>query len=340
MNGYLGDSCKAAQALVGLTPAEKWANEQVQKRTGAAMSDGGTGSYYTGYSQLKTSLNATLGTALPVVERTNSGGSPVGAGERNVTWLAINSGSLASSSPQYMQVIRGMMGTKIYRQKPGSDVLSLNPVYSQKVYVKNLAGKWYDNSISLPVWDCGVDIQEKCLEPVGDTIANFKPLSRLAYESMKLIRDAIVSRQDILSVAGGQDAMRMMGSTRLPAYKILELTSSGGLTGLSEIMMQKYADLMGWELATQFVIQLTEDVAKQISDSKAATGNGFAQEDLEYLEDKLKTLNMEAAEIRRELTAINGSQADLINEMQMMERSFYNSFNLRLMDNLKSAQRR
>jgi hypothetical protein len=157
---------------------------------------------------------------------------------------------------------------------------------------------------------------------------------------MKTIRDAIVNRQDVLTVTGGEEAMQMMGSTRLPAYKILELTSAGGLTGLSEIMMQKYADLMGWELATQFILQLTEDVAKQISDSKASSGNGFAQEDLEFLEKKLTKLNVEAAEIRNELAAINGSQADLINEIQMMERSFYNSFNLRLMDNLKTAQRR
>ena len=305
------------------------------------MAAGGTGSYYTAYSQLKTSLNATFGTAIPVAEQTNSGGSPVGAGERNVTWLAINSGSLASSTPQYMQVILGMLGTKIYKRRPGSgDELAMNPVFTQVVEVKDLAGYWYESSKNLTVWDCGTDITQPCLEPTGDVISGFKPLARLAYESMKTIRDAIVNRQDVLTVTGGVEAMQMMGLTRLPAYKILELTSSGGMTGLSEIMMQKYANLIGWELATQFILQLTEDVAKQISDSKATASSGFAQADLDFLEKRLTGLNMEASAIRNELAVINGSQADLINEIQMMERSFYNSFNLRLMDNLKMAQRR
>lgn len=340
MNGYLGDSCKSAKALLGMTPPEKWSEEQVTKRTGAKMQEGDAGSYYTAYSQLKTSLGATLAAALPAGEGANSGGSPVGAAERNVTWLAINSGTLASSTPEYMKVIMSIMGTKIYKKNPGSDILAMNPVYTQKVYLKNLAGRWYENSVNLPVWDCGIDITDQCLVPTGDTITGFKPLARLAYESMRTVRNAIVARQDILSVPGGTDAMRMLGSTRLPAFKILELTSTSGMTGLSELMMQKYADLMGWELAAQFTTQLTEDVAKQISDSKATSGNGFAQEDLEFLEKKLASLNDESTEIRKQLAIINGSQADLINEIQMMERSFYNSFNLRLMDNLKTAQRR
>jgi conjugative transfer pilus assembly protein TraH len=340
MNAFLGDSCAAAKALVGASPAQKWSDEQVAKRTGAGMESGGIGSYYNSYSQLKTSLNNTLGTSLPVVERTNSGGAPVGAGERNITWLVINTGTLASTTPQYMQIIMSMMGTRIYKQKPGEDTVAVNLSRQQKVYVKDLAGRWNDNGIELPVWNCGIDIQDKCLEPVGELIGGFKPLSRLAYESMKTIRDAIVTRTDIMSVAGGFEAMRMIGTTRLPAFKILELTSSNGMTGLSEMMMQKYADLMGWELASQFVLQLTEDVTKQITDSRKGTGIALSPEDLDFLEKKIAALNLEAAEIQTRLAIINGSQADLINEMQMMERSFYNSFNLRLMDNLKTAQRR
>lgn len=333
MNAMMGSSCQAAAALVNATG---WPEKVKAQNAGQSASTGALGGFYDGYQKFSSSLNDALNTDYgPAVEK-NSGGAPVGKKEHNVTWLAINSGQISDSGRDYRNIVLSMFGTTIYKLDEHNPDTPQQQTISKRVNMEELAGRWSSPPSSLGVWNCGDDISDPCLLMGEGTVANFRPLASKAYQSMTVIRDAIMNRQDIMTVTGGPAAMTMLGATRLPVFKVIEISSSPGMIGLSEIFLQKFADLMGYELATAFINTASEELSRSLTTARRYSTT-IDPNDIKHLEIQVLELKKESGEVRKKLDALHGSQADLIKEVEHLEGALWSGFNLRLMDNIKTA---
>lgn len=339
MNSYLGSSCQAAKALVNATG---WPEKVAQQASQEKVANGGAGGIYDSYTQMKTSIGNSLGVTLPTAQQKNSGGAPVGSYEVNTAWLAVNSGAFAGMTQDEMSVAMTLTGTRIYRKKQGSDEIPDPLVVPRGLTVPDFAGRWNDAPTTLTVYRCPNDITSKCISDTDfsrtGTISNYQSLASKAYASLMIVRDAIINRTDIASVAGGPEAMQILGATRLPVFKILESTSTPGMIGISNMLIQKYSDLMGHEMASNYVGGITVEMEKSIVTIKQSTSTMSAG-DIDDLLKSLRVLQEEAAAYKAYIDRTVGTESDLITQVQHLERSIYASFNMRLMDNLKYASR-
>lgn len=343
MNSMLGNSCQAAQSLVNATG---WPEKVAQKQTGNEVAQGTGGSgWFDSYNNFKTNLGNALSVTTPAANAANSGGSPAGEVPHNVTWLALNSGALSGVNAEYKNVVMSLVGTKIYEKDPNDAsaprIRSIGRL--AKFELKSLAGRWSTTPAPLTVYECPDDITNKCIGTDFDQagqINNYKPLARKAYESMVLIRDAIQNRQELFAVSGGEDAVTLLGATRLPAFRVLELTSSPTMAAVSNVFIQKYADLIGLELTVNFVETMVAELRASITDAKKYAVNGISLDDNDVGEliEKLSELQLEAATIRAELDRVNGSEDQLVRQMASLEQYINTSFNMRLMDNLRYSK--
>lgn len=340
MNRYLGSSCQAAQALS--KTYDSWMTKTIQESSLYSSASGLSDGIYNGYNGLKTSIGNALGIKAPGQD-TNSGGGKAGK-EQNTSWLVLTSGAFAGGTYDETYVAMSLIGTKIYRKKDGSDEFADPISVGPQLEIKDFAGRWDDPIIGLRVYSCPADYSNPCISDTdfnkNGQLFNFESLSRKSYRSMILVRDAIVNRTDINSVPGGAAAMQILGATRLPVFKLIEVTSSPGMLGLSDMLMQKFADLMGLDMASNYVAGVSIDISKAIETSKVATAtSSLSEEDLMQLTQRVRDLRTQVEAYRQVVNEQVGNEADLVAMVTNLERSIYSSFNMRLMDNLKYASR-
>jgi len=341
MNNQLGSSCQMAKDLIGVTGAEAWARSTGTQLAGALASLGQSSGFFEAFSETRGSVAKVkdAATKLPVAQVSNSGGAPVGKPDRNITWLAMNSGVLSNFSAEERRLAMNLVGTKIYREKDGQpsvpETISLEPLANP---VGLLAGSWNQSTVTIEgAWDCGTDVTSSCLNPPRSSWP-VAPFAKQAYDNLLAIRTAIRNRTPITSTPQGTAALRMLGTTRLPVYRVLELTSAPGMAGASDALLEKYADYMGLELANRLLQGLLEDLQKSLS---AASGpaDGLTQKDLEDIREAVYRQLSLSREYEQRLISLIGPERDLLAQVEHLERSLYASFNLRVADNLRFARR-
>jgi hypothetical protein len=309
--------------------------------SGAMVSLGQASGFYDSFTELRGSVGKVVAAAnnLPSAQKSNSGGAPVGNPERNITWLAMNSGSLSNFSADHRKLAMNMVGTVIYRKKGGQDAVPEEIVIGAlSNAVQVLAGRWNDAQVPIEgAWDCGNDPTSACLTPTVSTWS-LKPLAAQAYDSLRVVRDAIRDRQAVLSHPNGSAALQILGTTRLPVYRVLELTSAPSMAGVSDALLEKYADYMGLEMAARMLTGLLTDVQKSLSSSQG-TLDGLARQDLEQLNQTLLRQLRDIRSAEETLVQLIGPERDLVTQVEHLERSLYASFNLRVADNLRFARR-
>jgi conjugative transfer pilus assembly protein TraH len=341
MNNHLGNSCQMAKDTLNATGAEQWARSMGNSLSGAMVSLGQASGFYDSFTELRGSVGKVVAAAnnLPTAQKSNSGGAPVGNPERNITWLAMNSGSLSNFSAEHRKLAMNMVGTVIYRKNAAQDAVPEEIVIGAlSNAVQVLAGRWNDANVPIGgAWDCGNDPTSACLTPTVSTWS-LKPLAAQAYESLRLVRDAIRDRQAVLSLPNGSAALQILGTTRLPVYRVLELTSAPSMAGVSDALLEKYADYMGLEMAARMLTGLLTDVQKSLSSSQG-TFDGLARQDLEQLNQTLLRQLRDIRSAEETLVQLIGPERDLVTQVEHLERSLYASFNLRVADNLRFARR-
>lgn len=338
MNQYLGSSCQMAQMLT--KNADNWVTQKVKDSSLQSTVNGAVSGFYDSYKQFKTDLGGAIGTTFPAGQTSNSGGTKLGQ-QVNVTWALLNSGAFAGGTLEEQIIGMNLIGTTIYKLKAGSTEETDHIHLGRRLWIPDFAGRWNDAPRNLEVFSCN-DTTNSCLDAPdfrqNDNIPNFMSLASKAYVSMKLIRDAIMNRQDINSVPGGAQAMLMLGATRLPAFKLLEVTSTPGMAGVSEMLMQKYADLIGLDMAANYVGGMAQDIMKASKAAKMGSSS-VSLDDIKDVEQRVRQLQ-EDVEAHRKIVYENaGTESDLITFVQHLERSIYTSFNLQLMNNLKFASK-
>ncbi len=337
MNNKLGNSCEmAAQALKGVGVTQEWMNGISNSAGLAANADGSSTSMFDAYQTFKSNL----GLATQKVEASaplNSGGKRVVGPEKNFLWAAMNSGSLSDFPDQMKEIAMSLLGTQgVLKDATNADQMR-DLMKAQTIKLEELVGKWNTTTVTIKKYEC-TTADDKCLEmAIVDTAV--KPFARIAYENLVLLRDAIATRQPLSAVPGSDDALRMLGVTQLPAYKVLELTSTPGRLYLSEVFIQKYADLIGYELAIGFMESITSDLEKTLNAAKAAEQTVGEKEYLVELRKTLQKYREDARELGQKIAQSTGGQWGLIQEVERLERVLYTSFSNRMMETMRYASK-
>lgn len=342
MNGMLGNSCQMAKLLTS------GAQNYVDKLTASRAAEGQGGAYsgiFSSYEAMKTDLSNITGMSLPATEQTNSGGAPIGRVEQNVTWVAMNSGQFSDYSQSFIDYTLSLMGTTIYRNVAGSDgKATIEPKpWTPALEVRDLAGHWHESATVKKMYSCPMDSSNPCVNSPDwhMTFPTHKPFARMAYESLRRLSDGVLNRTAIGGTPNYAQDIAIVGATSLPAYRMIELTTSPGMLSINEAMVQKYADFMGLEMAANVVDTMAAEFRKALAGGGSVLAAGKLQAaDVEALEQRVKELQEQGRALRAELRAVYSDQASLLAELEHMERSLQTNFSLRLASNIRYSASR
>lgn len=337
MNNKLGNSCEAAaSALKGVGINQEWMNNLSRQAGLASNADGSSTSMFDAYQTFKSDL----GLATAKVESTspvNSGGKPVVGPEKNFLWAAMNSGNLSDFPDSMKEIAMSLLGTSGVLKDASDPDRMVDLIKAQTIKLEDLVSHWNTPTVLIKKYECTTS-DDKCLEmTIVDTPV--KPFARIAYENLVLLRDAIAARNALATVPGSDDALRMLGVTQLPVYKVLELTATPGRLYLSEIYIQKYADLIGYELAIGFMESITSDLEKTINSSKATEQSVGEKEYLAELKKTLAAYRADARQVGQKIADSTGGQIGLIQEVERLERVLYSGFSNRMMETMRFASK-
>jgi conjugative transfer pilus assembly protein TraH len=342
MNSVMGSTCQMSQLLNNKTGIENDVNKWVQNATGQTTSDGSNSDFFSGYQRFKESLPDVLGTLKNSPSAKNSGGVTQ-TGPRNAMWAALHSGNFSDLSSESKNIALSLIGTRITRiEGEGANAVAVSENLNGTITIEQLAGSHTQANSSLSIYDCGDSaVQDPCLDLKDKAKRSlpFVPYARQYYNHLAYLRNAIINRQDPLSTEDGRKAVTALGSSRLGAFRLIELTSSTNLAGVSGVLLAKYADLMGWEKAVSHIETICDEIRISIDSVKEQGINATNKEDIELLDRRRIELLATAREYRKLIDSMNGSQADIVNELTHLERTLYNSFNLRMANNLRTARR-
>ncbi len=332
-NNMAKSSCDAASALLtgaGLNQSTMDAAWKTAKQY--AMADG-TSSDQATLSQMYDSNLAAIKTKVDA-KADNSGGKKEKAVARNYLWSAMNTGDMTDFPVSLKQVAMSLIGVK------GNAISATSPdevdpiVLPETVGMADLVGRWDLTTVPLRIITCNET--DECLRP-APTAETHKPFARIAYERLTSLRNKISTRTAL--DASDNDGIKMLGMTTLPVWKVLELTSSPGRLWLSEEYIRKFSNVIGYELAINFVQTFAADVEKTLSKLKPTEDNEKVVQALGELKVRLERLRDEAKDVKAKLDANSGGIAGTIQELQHLERTLYQNMSTRMLDNLKYAQR-
>lgn len=332
-NNAAKGSCEAAQSLLtagGITQDTMnaaWKTAKQYAQADGTSSDQATLSqmYDANLTAIKTKVDGSA---------TNSGGKKEKAVARNYLWSAMNSGDMTDFPTSLKQVAMSLIGVE-GNVLDGATPDGLRPVVlPNTVTMHELVGRWDQTTVSLRVITCNEP--DECLDP-APAASSQKPFARIAYERLSALRDKIKDRTAL--DATDQDAIKMLGMTTLPVWKVLELTSSPGRLWLSDEYIKKFSNVIGYELAVAFINTFSADVEKSLSKLTPTEDSKRIAEALGQLKLRLARLREEAQWVKVNIDAQSGGISGTIQELQHLERTLYQNMSTQMLGNLKYAQR-
>lgn len=333
MNALAKSSCQAASALLsGAGITQKAMDSAVASAKRWAVGDGSASDEATAQQSYDANLAATQ--AKVDASATNSGGNVVKKVARNYVWTAMNSGVLTDMPDSKKQIAMSLIGAY------GNTIIPANPdqlkPVTQEATIKlvDLVGTSATPNVNLKVLVC--DETSECKEPAPAPQV-VVPFARIAYNNLVQLRDKIETRA---ALTGADDpALQMLGMTSMPVWKVLELTSTPSLHWLSDTYIEKFANVIGYEMAIQFLIQFTQDVEKTMTITGATEDAESVKVNYDKIKAQLQKLREEAMTVKATIERNTGGMQGMIAEIEHLERTMYFSLSTHLMDNVKFAGR-
>lgn len=333
-NGAASNSCEMAENLLAKSNiSTETIAGAVKEAIGYDRESGVVADVATGIRKYAANLPGAKVTV--DAKATNSGGKVEKGLDRNFLWAAMNSGSMTDFPNSIKEVAMSLASATVVKSNAvdpsGQDVNAIPATLT----FNDLVGTWQNGTVNLRMISCAGEYDE-CLNPVTVTQVH-TGFARLVYNRMLVLRNKIVSRTPL--DATDDESLKMLGMTTMPVWKILELTSSPGRIWLSNAYIEKFANIIGYELAIGFVTTLSYDVEKTLAKTKAAGDKGQIVEQLSSIQDKLVKLRGEARAVKEQIDGENQGLTGAINEIQHLERTLYQNMSTRMMENLKYASR-
>lgn len=324
-NKYFGNSCAAASALMDKGPNE-WIRNTVQSAKLALLSSGQSGDI----SDAEAEVNTNAGRAIAVAPvKTNSAGKVIMAPELNILWAAFNSGEMAGLSTSEKELMMALVGTTIMRKVgEGEDATIKAEPYPEKINVAKLVGKTTDSTVQLETYTCQGD-SDKCMS-VSTTTISEKPFAVAVYEKASRLKDAIIDRQ----APDLNDLKALTVTTSVPIYKIISISALPSRPGFADEIIRHYSDIIGWEIATRYVDDMSRNIQQMLTTSREQDGDQQKIVALERIQDRLTTIRREMQENRVDIYAQIQRIGAMTQNLELMERALYGSMSSQLAANM------
>lgn len=307
------DSCEAAKGIVNAAKPDSW-TKGVQN---AAKNFGVDGNIFTDITDAWTKVMNNQPRANEAIEQTvankpeTADDLPTG----NIVWKALK--KIDGIDDEYRMILMSMIGTTIFNTTTPTKPVMLT---RKDITVEQLVGK-QDTSLvmELPIWRCDDTAADKCLNPYSDkSSANTKSFRYMVRTQMWKITDKIAARQ----AHGDVDAiLAFLNVTDIPVYKMLAVSTTLGNTGMADVLVSRYQDLIAAKYAEVFIRRAVTDLYSAMAAYQAQAGDAAVSNELKEYIGEMDKIREQARQVLATAYSQTTSTFAIAQEVQHIERA-------------------
>lgn len=237
----------------------------------------------------------------------------------NIVWKSLK--KMQGVDDRQREVLMSMVGTVILpaldSDKTGAAPMILD---GTGITLEMLMGEGRGSTdeSTLPVWVCDKKGADECMNPRLDTV-RIKGFRSMVREKLDLVADKIASRS-----AYGDDEqpqiMAFLNVTDLPVYKMLAVATSVGNTGMADMLMGRYEQLIAAKYAQTYIERAVSDLRKALN-HYSSVADAVQKAELDKLQGRLDMLVKWARETIQTAYSQTVSTYNITLEVQHIERS-------------------
>ena len=237
----------------------------------------------------------------------------------NIVWKSLK--KMQGIDDNQREILMSMVGTVILPALD-SDKTGTAPVIldGTGITLEMLMGEGQGatGQSTLPVWVCDKKGVEECMNPRLDTIkiTGFRSMVR---KKLDLVADKIANRS-----AYGDDEepqiLAFLNVTDLPVYKMLAVATSEGNTGMADMLMGRYEQLIAARYAQTYIERAVSDLRKALN-HYSSVADAVQKAELDKLQGRLDMLVKKARETIQTAYSQTVSTYNITLEIQHIERA-------------------
>lgn len=307
------DSCEAAKGIVNASLGDTWQ----RGRQNAAKNFGVNTNVFSDITDAwrnvmpdETKTNQAMADA-EAKDPTIKDALPKG----NVVWKALK--RMDGIDDEYRMVLMSMIGTVILDAStdgPRIPAWVPNTDFTVARLVKGAEDSL--GNITVPIWRCDTTSEDGCLNPYQDkiTVKSFKTMVR---EKLWMITEHLSGR----SPYPDKDAVvAFLDVTDLPIYKMLAVTTSAGSTGMTDVLMGRYEELIAAKYAETYVQRAVADLRAALRNLSVSTNESVASA-LDKVQPNMDKVSAHARETLATAYSQTISTYNIALEVQSLERA-------------------
>jgi len=332
LNQFNMNSCEMAQQFINEDNFSFAIREEGKERAAAIKDWGGeVGDRFLGKLSTRDSASSTRATNEAAKAANPDEWKLDYAYNTNITWKLL--GKIGTMSDPEKELIMSLVGTGITTRATDSkgDESPTVEAFADQISINELIGNRGDVT-NARIYSCGGD--SNCLSlPALTPTVSYTSFAKVAFDKMKAIKAAIVTRsiQDPANLA-------LVDMTSVPIYRLISVSTLSKYPALSDTIIEKYADVVGLDLAMVYLEYLAEEVRRQIKVEVPHQPKAIAS----FFEGLEKTLDkkLEAGRAKRlELISERSALMANIAEIEHIERTLFSNLSASMAANLRFGQK-
>ncbi|WOB11124.1 conjugal transfer protein TraH [Piscinibacter gummiphilus] len=249
----------------------------------------------------------------------------------NLTWELLK--RVPSLDDQSRELVMNMVGTVVYHpasanMQPTNFAPTIKTL-KDLLYGVNPAG----TNINVQYLVC--NNYDTCLEPTLRDDISIEPMTTKVERALTNIANHLATRT---ALPNPSPEIALVNNTTLPIYRILSVGATIPNTGLPQTLIDKYRDVIAAEYTAGFMLQFSTVALTALKNSYRLGAD--------QLQD-LTTLQTDLRRMRDEVTAEStnaykklGAVADVVSDMERLERSIRSNMSPNVLDMLAYSNRR
>lgn len=333
MNQFNMNSCQASTALVNENNLSFLASTDAEQRASAfKVSLGASADKFLANFSVKSDLaevyaaNDSAKTAAP----NQFNNTPQEALSGNAIWQILK--KVPDISNREKILIMSLIGTHIPEKVTDDlgDTTTKSKSYPGIINIIDLLGN-RTGSTTKKMYSCGADTTNcLILTTPNETYDGF---SRIAYKAMTGIRSNIINR-----VAQNTTDLQLLNMTTLPVYRMIATATASKYPFISQIAIERYADLVGLEMALGYLDYLSSEVRRQMAVEAKNQTSAYALL-LADIERNIAQNLEQGNRLRMEKLADRGALMANIGEIENFERALYSNLSSNLAASLRFGKK-
>lgn len=251
--------------------------------------------------------------------------------ETNITWKLLS--KIPDMGDAEKELVMSLIGTGITGHATDSkgDETPTVKAYADQISISELIGE-RASTTAARVYSCGGDTN--CLSlPDLPPVVNYQSFAYIAHDKMKKIRAAILTRNP-----QSPTDLKLVDMTSVPVYRLISVATLSKYPALSDTVIEKYADVVGLDIAMIYLEYIAEEVRRQIKvetpHQPKVIADFFAR-----LEDTLNKKLEHGRAKRLELINERSALVAHITEIEHIERTLYSNLSAAMAANMRFGQK-